>query len=83
MNINNFWSKTPHNSPSKITLQHNKNSEYLELVYKTNKAFETAEPIILHQNSDQDQDNSLSFEGAETYKNDDVFLDHFTNLAVG
>ena len=38
--------------------------------------------MLLH-NFDQDPNNSQSFEGSETYKNDDTFLEHLTYLAVG
>ena len=46
---------------AKVKVKQNNNPEYLELVDKTDKAFQTAKPQMLLHNFDQDPNNSQSF----------------------
>ncbi len=79
----NFGADTPFILLAKIIVKEDKVSEYLELAHKTDKALETAAPGILNFAFDQNPDNPLIFEWSEAYKYDNVFVAHFSNLAVG
>ena len=64
-------------------IKENKVSEYLELADKTDKAVEAAEPGMLHHTFDQDPENPLIFVWSEAYKNDEAFIAHLANPAIG
>ena len=66
-----------------ITVKEDKVSEYLELADKTDKAVEAAERGILHHTFDQDPENPLIFVWSEAYKNDEAFIAHLANPAIG
>ena len=79
----NFGADTPFLLLAKIKVKEDKVSEYLELADKTDKAVEAAEPGMLHHTFDQDPEDPLSFVWSEAYKNDDAFIAHLANPAVG
>ena len=79
----NFGADTPFILIAKIKVKENKVSEYLELADKTDKAVEAAELGMLHHTFDQDPDDPLRFVWSEAYKNDDAFLAHLANPAIG
>ena len=81
--MTNFGADTPFILLAKITVKEDKVSEYLELADKTDKAVEAAEPGMLHHTFDQDPENPLVFVWSEAYKNDEAFIAHLANPAVG
>ena len=50
---------------------------------KTDKAVEAVEPGMLHHTFDQDPENPLVFVWSEAYKNDEAFIAHLANPAIG
>ena len=78
-----FGADTPFILLAKITVKEDKVSEYLELADKTDKAVEAVEPGMLHHTFDQDPENPLIFVWSEVYKNDEAFIAHLANPAVG
>ena len=78
-----FGADTPFILLAKITVKKDKVSEYLELAERTDKAVEAAEPGMLHHTFDQDPENPLIFVWSEAYKNDDAFIAHLANPAIG
>ena len=82
-NMTNFGADTPFILLAKIKVKEDKVHEYLELADKTDKAVEAAEPGMLHHTFDQDPEDPLSFVWSEAYKNDDAFIAHLANPAVG
>ena len=81
--MTNFGADTPFILLAKITVKEDKVSEYLELAEKTDKAVEAVEPGMLHHTFDQDPENPLVFVWSEAYKNDEAFIAHLANPAVG
>jgi len=81
--MTNFGSDTPFHPLAKIKVKEDKVSEYLELADKTDKAVEIAEPGMLHHTFDQDPEDPFCLVWSEAYKNDDAFVAHLANPAVG
>ena len=81
--MTNFGADTPFILLAKITVKEDKVSEYLELADKTDKAVEAVEPGMLHHTFDQDPENPLIFVWSEAYKNDEAFIAHLANPAIG
>ena len=81
--MTNFGADTPFILLAKVTVKEDKVSEYLELADKTDKAVEAAEPGMLHHTFDQDPENPLIFVWSEAYKNDEAFIAHLANPAIG
>ena len=81
--MSNFGPDTPFILLAKITVKEDKVSEYLELADKTDKAVEAVEPGMLHHTFDQDPENPLIFVWSEAYKNDEAFIAHLANPAIG
>ena len=78
-----FGADTPFILIARIQAKQDKVQEYLLLASKTDKAVEAAEPGMLHHTFDQDPDNPLRFVWSEVYKNDEAFISHLANPAVG
>ena len=78
-----FDASTPFILIARIKVKPGKAQEYLELATKTDAAVEASEPGMLHHTFDQDPENPLCFTWSEVYKNDDAFLAHLANPAVG
>ena len=78
-----FGADTPFILIARIQAKPYKVQEYLLLASKTDKAVEAAEPGMLHHTFDQDPDNPLRFVWSEVYKNDEAFIAHLANPAVG
>ena len=57
--------------------------EHPKLADKTDKAVEAVEPGMLHHTFDQDPENPLIFVWSEAYKNDEAFIAHLANPAIG
>ena len=81
--MTNFGADTPFILLAKIIVKEDKVSEYLELADKTDKAVEEFEPGMLHHTFDQDPENPLVFVWSEAYKNDEAFIAHLANPAIG
>ena len=81
--MTNFGADTPFILLAKITVKEDKVSEYLELADKTDKAVKALEPGMLHHTFDQDPENPLIFVWSEAYKNDEAFIAHLANPAIG
>ena len=78
-----FGAETPFILLARIQVKPDKVQEYLLLAAKTDKAVEAGEPGMLHHTFDQDPDNPLRFVWSEVYKNDEAFIAHLANPAVG
>jgi autoinducer 2-degrading protein len=78
-----FGADTPFILLARIQVKPDKMQEYLELADKTDKAVEAAEPGMLHHTFDQDPENPLCFTWSEVYKNDEAFIAHLANPAIG
>ena len=78
-----FGAETPFILLARIQVKPDKVQEYLLLAAKTDKAVEAAEEGMLHHTFDQDPENPLCFVWSEVYKNDEAFIDHLANPAVG
>jgi len=78
-----FGAETPFILLARIQVKSDKIQEYLELADKTDKAVEAAEPGMLHHTFDQDPENQLCFTWSEVYKNDEAFIAHLANPAIG
>ena len=78
-----FGADTPFILIARIQVKPDKVHEYLLLAAKTDTAVEAAEPGMLHHTFDQDPENSLCFVWSEVYKNDEAFIAHLANPAVG
>ena len=78
-----FGNETPFILLARIQVKPGKVDEYLELAIKTDNSVNASEPGMLHHTFDQDPENPLSFTWSELYKNDDAFLAHLANPAVG
>tara|TARA_B100000424_G_scaffold242216_1_gene210896 strand:- start:99 stop:488 length:390 start_codon:yes stop_codon:yes gene_type:complete len=81
--MSSFGSDSPFLLLAKIKVKEDRISEYLELADITDKAVEDIEPGMLHHTFDQDPEDPLSFVWSEAYKNDDAFLAHLANPAIG
>ena len=78
-----FGANTPFILIARIQVKPDKVQEYLLLAAKTDTAVEASEPGMLHHTFDQDPDNPLCFVWSEVYKNDEAFIAHLANPAVG
>ena len=78
-----FGANTPFILIARIQVKPNKVQEYLLLAAKTDTAVEASEPGMLHHTFDQDPENPLRFVWSEVYKNDEAFIAHLANPAVG
>tara|TARA_Y100001968_G_scaffold106102_1_gene95975 strand:- start:2706 stop:3092 length:387 start_codon:yes stop_codon:yes gene_type:complete len=78
-----FGADTPFILIARVQVKPDKTQEYLDLADKTDKAVEAAEPGMLHHTFDQDPENPLRFTWSEVYKNDEAFIAHLANPAVG
>ena len=78
-----FGADTPFILLARIQVKPDKMQEYLELADKTDKAVKAAEPGMLHHTFDQDPENPLCFTWSEVYKNDEAFIAHLANPAIG
>ena len=85
-NINklmSFWAETPFILLARIQVKPDKVQEYLFLAAKTDKTVEATELEMLQHTFDQDPENPLCFAWSEVYKNDEAFIAHLANPAVG
>ena len=78
-----FGANTPFILIARIQVKPDKVQEYLLLAAKTDTAVEASEPGMLHHTFDQDPENPLRFVWSEVYKNDEAFIAHLANPAVG
>ncbi len=78
-----FGANTPFILIARIQVKPDKVQEYLLLAAKTDTAVEASEPGMLHHTFDQDPENPLRFVWSEVYKNDEAFISHLANPAVG
>ena len=78
-----FGANTPFILIARIQVKPDKVQEYLLLAAKTDTAVEALEPGMLHHTFDQDPQNPLRFVWSEVYKNDEAFISHLANPAVG
>ena len=78
-----FGVETPFILLARLRVKPDKIQEYLELADKTDKAVEASEPGMLHHTFDQDPENPLCFTWSEVYKNDEAFIAHLANPAIG
>ena len=78
-----FGANTPFILIARIQVKPDKLQEYLLLAAKTDTAVEASEPGMLHHTFDQDPENPLRFVWSEVYKNDEAFIAHLANPAVG
>ena len=78
-----FGAETPFIILARIQVKPDKVQEYLLLAAKTDKAVEATEQGMLHHTFDQDPENPSCFVWSEVYKNDEAFIDHLANPAVG
>ena len=78
-----FGTETPFILLARIQVKPDKVQEYLLLAAKVDKAVEAAELGMLHHTFDQDPGNPLCFVWSEVYKNDEAFIAHLANPAVG
>ena len=78
-----FGADTPFILLARLRVKPDKIQEYLELADKTDKAVEASEQGMLHHTFDQDPENPLCFTWSEVYKNDEAFIAHLANPAIG
>ena len=78
-----FGADTPFILIARIQIKPDKVQDYLLLAAKTDTAVEVSEPGMLHHTFDQDPENPLNFVWSEVYKNDEAFIAHLANPAVG
>tara|TARA_B100000214_G_C23832938_1_gene565079 strand:- start:415 stop:801 length:387 start_codon:yes stop_codon:yes gene_type:complete len=78
-----FGSHSPFILIARILIKPDKLQDYLLLAAKTDIAVKAEEPGMLHHTFDQDPENPLSFVWSEVYKNDEAFIAHLANPAVG
>ena len=78
-----FGADSPFILLARIQVKPDKIQEYLLLAAKTDKAVEDSEPGMLHHTFDQDPASPLLFAWSEVYKNDEAFIAHLANPAVG
>ncbi len=78
-----FGANTPFILIARIQVKPDKVQEYLLLAAKTDTEVEASEPGMLHHTFDQDPHNPLRFVWSEVYKNDEAFIAHLANPAVG
>ncbi len=81
--MNVFDASTPFILIARIKVKPGKIQEYLELATKTDAAVKASEQGMLHHTFDQDPGNPYCFTWSEVYKNDNAFLAHLANPAVG
>ena len=78
-----FGVNTPFILIARIQVKPDKIQEYLLLAAKTDKAVEASEPGMCHHTFDQDPEDPIRFVWSEVYKNDEAFIAHLANPAVG
>ena len=74
---------TPFIFIARIQAKPDKVQEYLSPAAKNEIAVMATEPGILHHTFDQDPENPILFVWSEVYKNDEAFIAHLANPAVG
>ena len=68
---------------AKLKVKEDKVAEYLEIAGKTDMAVESDKSGILYHTFDQDPYDPLRFVWSEVKKNDDAWLAHLANPALG
>ena len=75
--------ETPFVLIARVMVKSGKVEEYMKIASTVDEAVEKTEPGMLFHHFDSDPANELKFVWTEIYKNDEAFIAHLANPAVG